>query len=911
MRAPFIIAFVLCKVSALTLVSPSGALTVLVDDIFPRPLQYALLGRSTLNASLVGWGHHVSLVINGGEVTCGESGLTTSYDTPGGATTAFTVAASCVRNWGGGIGAASLSLTLTGSVTAADDAVVPSAAYLDWSLDTVNASGAGAPLSIRTIDLVSVQFLSLHPAADRTACMYRPDSTEPGPVCPGDWYFADSWSNTGLDEWKEGTWSSSAVLGEASINTLAGGAAHCMSAYAASHTPGPLMSVVAGGWDAGLRVGAAVLTSQHHAPLWTGLRAYDAPGRCSVFTVAPATLLWMADCDASPPPYRVRVGIFPNLTSPGTVGPDDVLYWRRHQFPRAGLEYRATLPYKLQLDVHAYVGAGSNVISFADALHYAANLSTAIDGYPQTPMLVGWQGLGHDTAYPALDIVNEGLGGAAGLAALAAALPTASRSTVSTLSAHINTDEAYSRYNGSPNPEFNLGAVRVNVDHVTPWCSNCTITHEQDPDCGLRCSLSKTRDATSFGRAARLARFLTTFPAGLRTVHSDAWRDVGASWEPESSGGFLPWESEQRCGQVAESHAWRVAGASMGCEGENGQAAEFLGVVEYYYHGDGWDAQTWGRIVTGSSLGFDSDIYCCRPGGLCAWTDLADRYYMSARLYQLALTDELASSAGGTAHHFVAGGVVQRAHSEWRARGAPAAPMPHALAAMLRRRAATIVDTGANQPARAADPALGPPSTWPYGGDDIPVAYQGRTFTPLVMPDGTLSQTTIHAYLTGTAPDAGCPLYSPTGYLGANNTALGNWATTPLASYEMSESTSNADAARACNASCWGNSTCQAWDLIKVTPKSGHTKPLCMLFAAGVGCEADENQFAGSKAPLPVPSAATNVTWTLPLSWVGRQLQATTLTPAGEAPGPALGVVGRALALIGVTPGWPVRLVVT
>ena len=41
-------------------------------------------------------------------------------------------------------------------------------------------------------------------------------------------------------------------------------------------------------------------------------------------------------------------------------------------------------------------------------------------------------------------------------------------------------------------------------------------------------------------------------PPGLKTIHSDAWRDVGASWETYTGvgTGFIPWESEQFCGQV-------------------------------------------------------------------------------------------------------------------------------------------------------------------------------------------------------------------------------------------------------------------------------------------------------------------------------------------------------------------------
>jgi hypothetical protein len=78
-----------------------------------------------------------------------------------------------------------------------------------------------------------------------------------------------------------------------------------------------------------------------------------------------------------------------------------------------------------------------------------------------------------------------------------------------------------------------------------------------------------------------------------------------------------------------------------------------------------------------------------------------------------------------------------------------------------------------------------------------------------------------------------------------------------------------------------------------------------------VGCRADPNQFAGARVPLPLPPApdATTQSWTLPLSWAGRALSATSLTPAGPQPGLVTVLVqGRNLTLVGMTPGWPVRI---
>ena len=108
------------------------------------------------------------------------------------------------------------------------------------------------------------------------------------------------------------------------------------------------------------------------------------------------------------------------------------------------------------------------------------------------------QGLGHDTLYPAWDVINANLGGASALEALVGAVPVsishlelsrstltrrphfiwgsdarplipgctmqaASGSNLSSVSYHVNSDEAYELYNGAPNPEFDVNICRLQV----------------------------------------------------------------------------------------------------------------------------------------------------------------------------------------------------------------------------------------------------------------------------------------------------------------------------------------------------------------------------------------------------------------------------------------------------------------
>jgi hypothetical protein len=891
-------------VESLTL--SSSLLSVTLDDsIFPRPLNYTHQGTGeSMQAALTGWGFHAQLTINNGQIVCGEAGMATSYaplpGPPGVDGRVFTVDASCVVNWlddasstpGRRVRAATLvELQLNGTVAVSDDPSVSGAGIFTWTLDS--AILTPSITTVKTITVIGMELLSMHPVPKATTwdCFYKPDDDGSAPACGGDHFYVDWWGDNGLDEWWAETWGQSTIEGNVDINTPAGANGACLEGAASRHAAGPLMSTVAGGWTPSGRTGASVLSlTQHHTPLWTGSRSYDLPGRCSVFTVAPAPIYANYLC-GNGLPYSIRVGVFPDVTQDSTISSDDIYLWRRLQFPRSDVLYRTTLPYKLQVDMTAYVPQHNwELIPFTEVLTYGKNLSLVTDSYPQTAILVGWQGIGHDTLYPGWDQIDWAAGSYDGLQTLTAGWTGATGDTRSSISYHVNSDEAYARFNGSANPEFEIGMCRLNADHATAWYSNCTVTQEQIPDCGIRCSISKTKDAVMYNRYERYGRMFTAVPASstMRTIHSDAWRDVGASWEPD---GFISWEQEARCGQQADSEFWASHGISLGVEGQNGQALDFLGVVAFIYHGDGWDPASWGRVVAGTSLGFDLDVSCANPGWSCGWEYWANQFYMTAKVYQIALTDELLGTDPATGHHrFAGGGRIHRNHTSAKGHD------------YLRARFPSVSD-------------LPTPSTWPYGGDSIPIVDgKGGVFVPLVAPDGTLDNSTVHAYQKASSapPDPSCALFQPSSssYIAANNTALGDWAGQPYAQYEIDPSLPETQAVSMCNSSCWGNSTCQGWDLIKVTPSSGKTKPLCMLFTDPAGCESDPNQWAGVKAPLPVPApgGGVNQTWTLPLSWVGSQLTATTLTPEGTAPGPAIVLNGRALTLVNVIPGYPVRL---
>ncbi len=75
----------------------------------------------------------------------------------------------------------------------------------------------------------------------------------------------------------------------------------------------------------------------------------------------------------------------------------------------------------------------------------------------------------------------------------------ATGSNRSSISYHVNADEAYADYNGAPSPEFDVRICRTQVDHVTPWFRNGSLG-DQFPNYGMRCSISKTTDNVLYGR---------------------------------------------------------------------------------------------------------------------------------------------------------------------------------------------------------------------------------------------------------------------------------------------------------------------------------------------------------------------------------------------------------------------------
>jgi len=386
----------------------SSQLIVNLDTLFPRALSYTLTSTGeTVTGALVGaLDFRLSLSINNGAATCGESGLSTQYSFVNSSLALYSADALCVLNYAqrdsSQLTLPLLRIELNGSVSANDNpgGVSGSSAFI-WQLDSVVGTvvSTSEDYLVEQIDLVGMELASFLPvpASNTSACFHTPDEqSNSGPHCGGDSYYVDAWTHNDIDEWAEGTWFNVELSGMVDINTPAGANPSCLFGAAARHAPGPILSVIAGGWTHSNRTGVSIVSSQNHLPFNTGFYSFSAPGRCSHFAISSSTIYTHFKC-GSPLPFKLSVGVFPDITQDSIVNSDDVLLWRRRQYPKTDLLYRTKLPYKIGNDYTAYVGWQDPRIPFSDVDSiYMSTIALATDNYPQVPILVGWQGLGHE-----------------------------------------------------------------------------------------------------------------------------------------------------------------------------------------------------------------------------------------------------------------------------------------------------------------------------------------------------------------------------------------------------------------------------------------------------------------------------------------------------------------------------------
>ena len=210
--------------------------------------------------------------------------------------------------------------------------------------------------------------------------------------------------------------------------------------------------------------------------------------------------------------------------------------WTRRQYPLADWLYRSALITKLGSDYTSYVQQkDAQRVTFNTSLDYVAALAHISDGMPLVVHLVGWQGSGHDTLFPSLNVVNPQLGTREDLQRL---FNEAKSRYNALISYHANTDEAYANFtatdpggdpmanhpvpgtkDGQPNPDSKNAIMAL--DPSGNWFKwSLDGSARTDPLQGPSYHISKTKDATSGERWRRLSTMLLTVPLVSRACRS-------------------------------------------------------------------------------------------------------------------------------------------------------------------------------------------------------------------------------------------------------------------------------------------------------------------------------------------------------------------------------------------------------
>eukprot|EP00039_Didymoeca_costata_P007597 m.101573 g.101573 ORF g.101573 m.101573 type:complete len:939 (+) comp13746_c0_seq3:117-2933(+) len=360
-------------------------------------------------------------------------------------------------------------------------------------------------------------------------------------------------------------------------------------------------------------------------------------------------------------PYKLKFGMFNDITADGLVNTDDGLVWERSQYRQAHYAYRMGLVWKLGNDYSSYKAQESYVpISFNETLGIVKQIDYISDGQMQSLHLVGWQGTGHDTLYPSYNVVNAKVGTLSDLQNLVSQTKDYMKDAI--ISYHINTDEAYWNYTipgpllHTHNPECNR-TILATEPNGSAWIWQCVGgTCFTDPLSGPSFHISKAKDYSSGHRWNRYKEFVDYVPNLTHTLHMDAWRDIDTSFENDERG-YIAEDEEFECGCKNDAQYFNEKGIYLGVEGQNGMASDPRGVVDYYWHGRD-TIRNWGRIVVGTSQGLDNDITATTKDNV--YELLVPVIYMKAKTYAVQLTSDALDSA---LSRFAGGG--NRTHWPW------------------------------------------------------------------------------------------------------------------------------------------------------------------------------------------------------------------------------------------------------
>jgi len=342
------------------------------------------------------------------------------------------------------------------------------------------------------------------------------------------------------------------------------------------------------------------------------------------------------------PPLKAQVVFLKDENGDGKSDLSDYCLWLNHQIPDGDSIYHNSIWYKIFLDLPA-TGVRT---TFSQAQEIIEAIYNVTDGLPQIVYLVGWQYEGHDTGYPAMDKVNEHIGGREALLQLV----KASKELFNTIiSYHNNIDDAYPEYEAWDNTIIG--------------------------DCG---NISHCLDAESGKIYKRLTDMMETVPVE-KTIHFDNARIT--SGVASKNIGIM---EELECGLRPIIEFMRRHGITVTTEGQNGIPIDCSPIFQGLWHYDPpmTTAQIWHRKIMGGGwgdhtgpqsrfeLGLGSSIHqdfsylpidreslgdeiwdkyfhwFDRPSGLTLsfvkdWDEIVDRIYRGTLLYHFYLEHEM------------------------------------------------------------------------------------------------------------------------------------------------------------------------------------------------------------------------------------------------------------------------------
>jgi hypothetical protein len=272
-------------------------------------------------------------------------------------------------------------------------------------------------------------------------------------------------------------------------------------------------------------------------------------------------------------------------------------------------------------------GYAPPITSFAEALEIVRAVAKVTGNARQRVALIGWQFTGHDTGYPALNQVNERIGGAAALKKL---IKDAAQYNAN-IEFHINLDDAY-----PDNPLFDASVLQFNREGKPyVW------SHQFEggpPD--YRISLTKQFRSGYFQR--RVESLLNTVPVkeGIRLdtfrtcdISVGPGEDIGIVSETVYGGKILDWFIQRGIAPLTEGPVDAYFGKLEGMQHRFAIADPFqLVMMQGKIYGGGKYSEG-----VGQTLGWSMNLgYAFREtnalGGLhldkYSEGDIADTYYL-------------------------------------------------------------------------------------------------------------------------------------------------------------------------------------------------------------------------------------------------------------------------------------------